>query len=234
MTANHGETGVQVPIWLVISGVTVLGTAIPVALHYATHGVFNGHQIALAFFFWLNAIIAFWEVCLFLHIDRIHGQYLDLREVYRGRELARVFDFFGSRIPFSKVFSTLTWSEIWSSYALFDESYADKKSYGFFIDIGNGVTTLLPSLLFAYGMTFEVMPARMFGIIGLIFSYQMLYGTLLYFASFVLNQRYRGHSAFNLAIFVGFSNALWTVFPVWAICVSIWMIYNDSYAIFLR
>ncbi len=227
------DTAVSPPIWLVIVGVTVLGTALPVGLHYRAHGVVNGHHVALAFFFWLNVIIALWEICLFRHIDLIRRQYEGFVRDYRGRELDRVIELFTSRVPLRRVLATETWAEIWSSYSLFDESYADKRSFGFLIDIGNGFTTLLPSLLFLYGMTFQVLPARALGIIGLVMSYQMLYGTLVYFASFVLNGRFRGHRPFDLAIFVGLSNGLWTVFPIWAIGVSIWMIYNDSYAIFV-
>ncbi len=236
-----GETGgpsrsvglpVGLPIWLLVGGATVLGTALPVALHYGEHGVVNGHQIALAFFFWLNVIIAFWEICLFLHIDLIRRQYEGFVRDYRGRELDRVIELFTSKVPLGRALATETWAEIWSSYSLFDESYADKRSFGYFIDIGNGFTTLVPSLLFAYGMTFQILPARVLGIIGLVFSYQMLYGTLVYFSSFILNKRFRGHRPFDLAIFVGLSNGLWTVFPIWAIGASIWMIYNDSYALF--
>jgi len=229
-TGGAGHAGV--PIWALIGGATVLGTAVPVGLHYSHFGVFNPHQIALAFFFWLNAIIAFWELCLFVEIDRIREDYEELLTHYRGRELDGVIRFFTSRVPLRKALSTRTWARLWASYSLFDESYADKKSFGFFIDIGNGVTTFLPSLFFAYGMTFHVFPARVLGLVGLIFSWQMLYGTLVYFTSFVMNGRYRGHTTFNLAVFVGLSNGLWTVFPAWGMAASIWMIYNDSYGLF--
>lgn len=225
-------TRVALPIWLVVFGVTVVGTAIPVGLHVSRHGAINVHQLALSFFFWLNVIIAFWEICLFFRIDQIRGQYDRFKDTYRGKELDRVLEFFGSKIPLSQLLSMSRWAEVWSSYALFDESYADKKSYGFFIDIGNGFSTLIPSLVFIYGITFELVPARALGIIGLLISYQMLYGTLVYFTSFVVNRRYRGHTPGNLAAFVGLTNALWTVFPVWGIAVSIWMIYRDSFAIF--
>ena len=219
-------------IYHVVVTAVVLGTAVPVALHHQAHGVFNPHQIALAFFLWLNAIIAFWEICLFLRIDVIEKQYADFRERYRGRELDRVKDYFGAPVRFAAIFSPTTWAEIWSSYALFDESYADRKSYGFFIDVGNGFSTLLPSLLFVYGMTFPILPARILGLVGLILNYQMWYGTLVYFGSFVLNKRYRGHEPLNLAIFVGLSNGIWFTFPLWAMAVSVQLIYSDSYAIF--
>lgn len=221
-----------VPVWLLIATTVVGGTALPIGLHRALHDTVNGHQIAMAFFFWLNTIIAFWEICLFLHIDGIRDRYERYVVQYRGREFDRILDFFRARLSLGRVVSTETWADVWASYSLFDESYASKTSYGFFIDIGNGFSTLLPSLLFLYGITFQPCSARALGLIGLLISYQMLYGTLVYFWSFMLNRRYQGHSLPTVAAFVGLSNGLWTVFPLWAIGLSITMIYSDDFSVF--
>lgn len=232
LRSDAAASRVCVPIWAAVVGATTLGAALPIALQLLRHESVSAHFVALAFFFWLNAIIAFWEIALFRHIDLIREEYEHTRDSYRGREMTRVVEFFGSRIPVSELLSLRRWSGIWSTYSLFDESYADRRSYGFFIDIGNGFSTLIPSLLIPYAIAFEWLSARALGIVVLIFSYQMLYGTIIYFASFVVNRRYRGHSAKNLAIFVGLSNGIWTIFPVWMIGVSIWMIYSDSFAAF--
>jgi hypothetical protein len=220
-------------VWSFVVLFVVSGTVLPIALHESVHGVFNVHQIALAFFSWLNVMIALWEICLYFRIDLIEEQHRRFVAEYRGRELDRVIDLFRSPLPIARALSPSTWAEIWSSYSIFDESYANRKSFGFFVDVGNGFTTLVPSVLFIYGMTYELMPARALGIVGLILFYQMLYGTIVYFASFIFNERYRGHSPLNLAIFVGLSNGLWMVFPVWGIIASLSLIYSDSYALFL-
>ncbi|MCZ6569554.1 MAG: hypothetical protein O7B23_05265 [Deltaproteobacteria bacterium] len=60
----------------------------------------------------------------------------------------------------------------------------------------------------------------------------MLYGMIVYFTSFIVHRRYRGHSPKNLAIFVGLTNGVWVVFPLWSIGLAIWMIYRDSFAIY--
>ncbi len=218
-------------VYQVVVAAVVLGTATPIALHHAAHGGFNAHQVGLAFFLWLNAIIAFWEICLFLRIDLIEEQHRRFVREYRGRELTRVFDFFGRKIRPSEVFSTALWAEIWSSYSIFDDSYADKKSFGFFVDVGNGFSTMIPTLLVLYGMTFDILPARALGVVMLILMYQMWYGTVVYFASFVKNRRYVGHSPLNLAIFVGLSNGIWLHFPLWGMAVALGLIYQDSFAI---
>ena len=53
-------------------------------------------------------------------------------------------------------------------------SYQDQTTFGFFVDVGNGFTTLLPTLLWAVAMTWPVigMPARALGSMGLIKFYQ--------------------------------------------------------------
>jgi len=219
-----------VPVWLLLSSTVVAGTLVPVGLHYRVHGVVNIHHVAMAAFFWLNTIIALWELCLFARFDVIRERYEDYLERYRGHEFDRVLDFFRARIPLGRVLSPDPWADVWASYALFDESYADNKSFGFFIDVGNGFTTLLPSLLFIYGLTFDLLGARALGIVGLLISYQMFYGTAVYFASFILNHRYRGHDPKTVALFVGISNGLWAVFPLWAMGLAIEMIYTDSFA----
>ena len=125
-------------IYQVVVGAVVVGTVTPVLLHHHVYGVWNVHQMGLAFFLWLNTIIALWEICLFLRIDRIAADYARFKIEYVGRPLDRVKDFFFTPITFAQIFSPTTWSEIWSSYALFDDSYADRKSFGYWIDVGNG------------------------------------------------------------------------------------------------
>jgi hypothetical protein len=46
----------------------------------------------------------------------------------------------------------------------------------FWIDAGNGHVTILPSILFALGMTWDVLPPRILGAMGMAFFWQMMYG----------------------------------------------------------
>jgi hypothetical protein len=220
-------------VYHVIVGAVVLGTALPVALHHAQHGLVNPHQVGLAFFFWLNVIIAFWEISLLLRRDEVAEHFAEIKEAYLGRELERSKEFFGSKIALSRVLSPSSWVQLWTSYALFDRSYADRSSYGFMIDVGNGFMTMAPSLLCAYAMTYQLLPARLFGIVLCMLCYQMWYGTVVYFASFVLNKRYRGHTIGNLILFVGMSNGIWFSFPLWGMWVGYRLIESASYAVFL-
>jgi hypothetical protein len=219
-------------VWQVVLGTLVIGTAAPIALHVERHGAYNLHQMGLAFFLWLNTLVTMWEWCLGLRIGHIETLYADFKARYRGRELDRVKDFFMTPMPPSKLLSATAWSELWATYAVFDESYADRRSFGFFIDVGNGLSTFVPSLLFLYGMTFELLPARALGLLGALLFYQTWYGTLVYFGSYLFNRRYVGHTPSNVALFVGLSNGLWFTLPVWGFYASVVLIYTDSYALF--
>ena len=211
-------------VWSVIAVALVLGSGIPVTLHVHVHGAISPVHAALAFFLWLNVIINLWELCLLRHIDAIAAAHPRLCEAYRGRELARVKELMWQEVPLARLFSPALWAGIWSTYALYDESYASRKSFGFFVDVGNGLTTLVPSLIFLYSMTFELVPARALGILGLLLFYQMWYGTLVYLFSYFFNRRHRGRSFSEVALLVLATNGLWLTFPLLGAYVSISMI----------
>lgn len=168
-----------------------------------------------------------------VRIDAIEAKHPALLETYRGRELECVKAYFFSKVPLGKIFSADTWADLWATYSVFDESYADRKSFGFFIDVGNGFSTLVPTLLLLYGMTFEIVPTWVLGVLGVMFHWQMWYGTLVYFGSFLFNRRYVGHTPGNLAIFVGLTNGLWFTFPVLGFWAAIRLIVDDGFAVFL-
>ena len=184
--------GLAVPTAAVIGTVVVVGTLFHTWLHHRVHGVYNPTQIGLAFFLVINVLIAWWEIALFACQDQIHAEYEATKEPYRGREMTRIAEIFARPIPLLKVLSFRQWTTIWSSYSLFDPGYSDRRSFGYNIDVGNGFTTLIPALLFAWGMTFEWMPARVLGIVGIIMFWQMFYGTAIYFFQFFNNGRHKG------------------------------------------
>lgn len=118
------------------------------------------------------------------------------------------------------------------SYSLYDPSYSNRESFGFFVDVGNGWTTIVPSLMFLIGMMVELMDARVLGMIGLAKFYQELYGTCIYFLSFILNKRYVNRSMLEVGLFVGLSNGLWFVFPLIGMWASATLIMTGNYSVF--
>jgi hypothetical protein len=213
--------------------VVLAGAVFHVWLHQRVHGVYNATQIGLASFLVINVLISWWEIALLVCPDEIRSDYEAIKQSYRGRGLVRIGEIFARPIPVLRVLSPCEWKAIWSSYSLFDPGYADRRSFGYNIDVANGLTTIIPSALFAFGMTFELMPARVLGIVGVIMFWQMFYGTTVYFFQFFHNGRHEGHSVRDLALFVGLTNLLWLVFPAWGVCASIQLILDGTYALFL-
>ena len=62
---------------------------------------------------------------------------------------------------------------MWSTYSLYDPSYSNRESFGFFIDVGNGWSTLLPSAVFLWGLTYQLLEPRLLGLMGCLMFYQV-------------------------------------------------------------
>merc|ERR1712060_1034876 len=100
--------------------------------------------------------------------------------------------FLFERATLSEWMSLRYWAvSMWATYATLDPSYADSCSFGFCVDVGNGFSTLVPTVLFAVGMTQPFMPARVLGMIGLVKFYQEFYGTVVYYFQYFFNRRYK-------------------------------------------
>ena len=110
---------------------------------------------------------------------------------------------------------------MWSTYALYDPSYQNHESFGFFIDFGNGMSTIPPSLLMNLAIVWykeDTLSFFLVGCAGIAMYWQVLYGTLIYILSFVFNKRYEGKSLTEVVLFVGLTNGIWFVFPI----IGIW------------
>lgn len=233
MESTAQPRGPAIPTAAVIGIIVVVGTLFHIWLHQRVHGVYNATHIGLAFFLVINVLISWWEIALFVCQDQIHSEYEAIKEPYRGHELKRVGEVFARPIPLLRVLSLREWTVIWSSYSLFDPGYSDRRSFGYNVDVGNGFTTIIPAIIFTFGMTFELLPARVLGIVGIIMFWEMFYGTAVYFFQFFNNGRHRGHSVRDLLLFVGITNLMWLVFPLWGLSASVRLILDGSYGLFL-
>jgi len=216
----------------------LLSTGVPVYYHWREHHNFNAVQASLAFFLGLNSLICLWEMALGLHISHIARDFAALQRQYGQDRLGAVMAFFYTPLTLSSVFSLKFWSKVWSTYSMYDPSYSNRESYGFFVDVSNGWSTLAPSLLFLYSMTFQAplqaLSARVLGCIGLVKFYIEFHGTCVYFLSFFFNGRHRNKGLTEVALFVGLSNGLWFVFPLLGIYASYSMIKDDTFDVFRR
>ena len=226
------DRSVSLPSWVIIVLVVLGFSLLHVWLHWYLHGVVSVHQLVLSSFLVLNLLVNFWELGLFFTGDSIREEYLNSKEYYSSKPTQAAMDVFNRRVPLARILSFKYWTGIWACYCHFDDGYSRKGSFGYNIDVGNGFSTVLPATLFVFGMSFEIIPARLLGIVGVAMFWQMFYGTVVYFFQFFNAGRHRGHSKKDLFLFVGTSNGMWFVFPLWGMLASIWMIYMDSYALF--
>jgi hypothetical protein len=211
----------------------LLTTSIPIYLHYTEHNVFNVYQIALSFFLPLNMLICIWEIGLGLYITKIKKDYKDQLKIWKGNEFGSIIDFFHTPLTLYQLFTLKYWTRVWSTYSLYDPSYSNIESFGFFVDVSNGWSFLIPSGIFLYSMTYDPpVDARTLAVMGLILFYVMFHGTCIYFLSFFLNGRHKKFGAFEVGLFIGGSNGLWFVFPLIGVFACYVMIQSNSYDIF--
>lgn len=206
--------------------------------HYRIYDNFNVLAQSLIGFLVVNVFICVWELALFYRFDcitKVHtrrlkdGFYKGTPEgaALRDKEPLIVF----RNYPIAKLLSLSTWSEIWSDYARYDVSYTDKSTFGYNIDVGNGHSTFITSVLLLICMVHPLWSPRVVGIVGVVLFYQKAYGTVIYLFAYVNNKRYT-ISTWNEIIFcVICTNILWILFPMLGFSASVDMIMNDTFAL---
>lgn len=196
-------------------------------------------SLSILFFNYLNLLISLCEQVLGRHITLIKADYLELKEKYKGKEFAACIAFLTMPLNASEVFDGRLWSKMWSTYSLYDPSYQNHESFGFFIDVGNGWTTIIPTsivncaIIFPRALsTLSVEPSLLVGCSGLCTYWQMMYGALIYYLSYFFNKRYQGKSNVEIAGFVGFSNSLWVIFPMVGISACVQILADKNFDVF--
>eukprot|EP00568_Trieres_chinensis_P001656 CAMPEP_0183301352 /NCGR_PEP_ID=MMETSP0160_2-20130417/7500_1 /TAXON_ID=2839 ORGANISM="Odontella Sinensis, Strain Grunow 1884" /NCGR_SAMPLE_ID=MMETSP0160_2 /ASSEMBLY_ACC=CAM_ASM_000250 /LENGTH=165 /DNA_ID=CAMNT_0025463953 /DNA_START=141 /DNA_END=635 /DNA_ORIENTATION=- len=160
-------------------GVLNVGTAIGLWMALTTglsmyflpyRNVITGNLVVtnLLIFNNLNILISICEVCLGLNIAFIKEDYQKLRETYKGKEAKACVAYLTMPLTVAQVFDPKTWSKMWSTYALYDPSYQNHESFGFFIDFGNGMSTVLPCVLINAAMVLpDMVSPLLVGCVGL-------------------------------------------------------------------
>ena len=112
---------------------------------------------ALVFFNALNVQIALIEILLGFHITFIKDEYTRRRSLFKGREMVALWDYATAPITVRELFEPQTWAKMWANYALIDQDYQSHESYGFFIDFGNGLSTIPACLLLTTAIVYPDM-----------------------------------------------------------------------------
>ncbi len=222
------KSGFRIPVWawLTLWMVAWVGTA--VVAHYAVHGVVNGWHLTIAFFLAINLNICIWEISLLIRNRDITYWNTDPA----GRDVRPRSGVFLARMSLREMATTQPWARIFSEYVYYDLSYADTRSYGFWGDVGNGFTTLLPSIFFLVGMTVEIVSPAVLGIVGIMMFYQKFYCTSVYLVTYVFNRRWAGRPLGRVIAVVGGSDAIWIVFPLIGLYACIRLILENRFDLF--
>ena len=131
----------------------LVGTGLPVYLHYMEHGVYNPIHISLAFFLPLNMLICYFEMALGMYIDKIKVDYKAQSKIWRGKEFDSIIDFFFTPLTLGQLVTPKYWTR-GGPPIVCTIRHTATWSFGFFVDVSNGYCFMLPSALFLYSMTY--------------------------------------------------------------------------------
>ncbi|MDE0408206.1 MAG: hypothetical protein OXN81_10130 [Alphaproteobacteria bacterium] len=212
---------------LVIALLTVAG----IGARYWARGDFDIVHALLILFFSINLWICYWEICLFFKRDYIElrAEYWRRREQETGR--APTIEFLTGKVPLAKVLSPKVWADVWAAYSQIDGSYADRRTYGFNVDIANGFVTPVPTLVLYVAFTFDILPALAAGVIGAMMFWQLTYATSVYWVSFFVARRQHRVSRKDMNIYIWALNSPWVLFALLGLYVSIRLIADGDYSV---
>ncbi|WP_420609372.1 hypothetical protein [Candidatus Poriferisodalis sp.] len=185
--------------------------------------------VVFALFLSTNLVICYWEICLFFRRDYIESRsaYWQQQRLHTGKSPALTF--LTSKVPLRSAFSPTVWADVWASYSVYDGSYADRRTYGFNVDVGNGFITAIPTLILYAAFTTEFLSPLAAGILGIMFFWQWTYATSIYLVSFFIAKRHRDISRREVYGMILALNATWIVVPLLGLYVSIRLVVDGSY-----
>lgn len=211
----------------------VVASAIGIAAHYLLTGSLSLLHSTLCVFLVTHLLICYWEICLFRCRTLIEERtkYWHNRRNETGK-LPHV-EFFTKRIAWRDVLSFKTWADVWATYAQYDPSFADRRTFGFNVDVVNGYVTLIPALLLFVTLTVRVLPARLVGVLGLMLFWQWFYMTTAYYVSFFVAKRHLQLRRSDLLIYIVLMNSPWVLAPLLGLYASFHLVIDGDYRIFM-
>lgn len=224
MTTTVKEEASPIPGLNITSAIVLWLALTTIAPLFVAETSPNAMALSILFYNNLNILISFCEIALGRHIKFIQKDYLHRKKLYQGKEWKGAFDYLTMPLSLETLFSGEKWAIMWSTYSLWDPSYQNQESFGFFIDVGNGWSTILPCLLWNAAILFPTYVQSswnyswlLVGMVGCASYWQVMYGAMIYFLSFFFNERQVGRPILEVLGFVGFANGIWIVFPIIAI-----------------
>ena len=225
------RTGAAIPAGLLAVLIVALLALAGIGGRYWTRGDLDEIHALLSLFFSVNLVICYWEQCLFFKRDYVEkrAEYWDDRRRETGR--TPVVEFLVHRVPLGRIVSPTLWADVWATYSQYDSSYADRRTFGFNVDIANGFATPIPTLILYAAFTFDLMPALVAGIIGTMLFWQLTYMTSIYWVSFFVAGRQERISRREKYIYIYGMNCPWVLFSLLGLYVSIRLIVDGDYSV---
>ncbi len=221
----------KIPVALFAAAVIVMSTLAWNVVSYRLYGDVNISYLLLSLFLMINLLISYWEACLYWRRDYIEERkrYWRARRAKTG--LTPAVEFLTSWVALRRIFSPTVWADAWATYSQYDSSYADRRTYGFNVDIANGFFTPIVSLVLLGAMTFEYLPSVFAGMLGLVLFWQWFYVSSLYVVSFFVAGRHRQIRRREVWIYVLSPNSVWVLFPLLGLSVSARLVLDGNYAV---
>lgn len=227
-------SGMRIPVALFTVATIALLTLAWNAVSYRLYGHLDASYFLLSLFLMINLLIAYWECCLYWRRDSIEERTGYWRERRDATGRTPAVEFLTSSVPLRRILSPTLWADIWAAYCQYDDSYADRRTYGFNVDIGNGFFTPIASLVLLGAMTFEFLPAVLAGILGVALFWQWFYVSSLYVVAFFVAGRQRAISSAEVWIYVIGPNSVWVILPLLGLYVAVRLILDGNYAVLGR
>ena len=205
--------------------------ALGVGAYHAATGTVHAVYLLINLFLSINLVICYWEMCLYWRRDHIEKRAAYWRERKDAGGPSPAARFLAGKVPVRRLASPTLWADVWATYAQYDGSYANRRTYGFHSDVANGFATLLPSLLLHATFTVPFLPARIVGIAAAMLFWQWVYMTAVYLVSFYVVGRQKRISRGDLWLYVWGSNSPWLLFPLLGLYVSVRLILDGDYTV---
>ena len=212
---------------LVVAALTLLG----IGARYHVHGDLHALHSLLSLFLSINLLICYWEVCLFLRRDLVETRTAYWREWRQRTGRTPAVEFLRAPAPLARMLSPAVWADVWAAYSQYDSSYADRRTFGFNVDIVNGFLTPVPTLIVYAAITFHFLPALWTGTIGVILFWQVMYGASVYLISFFVAGRQTRISRRELYTWIVAPNSPWMAGGLLGVYVSIRLITDGDYGV---
>lgn len=219
------RVGTIIAIFIALTAIAGMGVS------YRVNGSLNACYCLMSLFFSVNLLVCYWEMCLYWRRDYIEERVGYWREYSAKTSRSPAAGFMAIEVPPGKILSPTIWADAWASYSVYDSSYADRRTYGFNVDIGNGFVTAIPSLVLYATYTLAFLPALVAGVLGAMLFWQWVYMTSVYVVSFYVAGRHKLISRGDTGFYILGINSFWILFALLGLYISVRLIVDGDYSV---